>query len=210
MDRRFGSHARRVFIAFLASLFALSVGVVDEGLTSPVSAATAPPSYAVNSTNDTTGGTLCNVQPPTTAAPCTLRAAIAKANGTSGAMITVPAGVYALSLGQLTISKPMTIVGARQQPGATSTTIDGGAKDRVFRVASTGVQIDGLVIQNGKTKSSDGFIGDDGIAGDGGGILVSVGAGLTLLNSTLTGNVATHEGGAIDVDAPTSIKQTTI
>ena len=72
------------------------------------------------------------------------------------------------------------------------------------------MQLDGLVIQNGKTKTNDGFVGDDGVAGDGGGILVSVGAGMTLLNSTLTGNVATHEGGAIDVDAPTTVRQTTI
>ena len=43
----------------------------------------------------------------------------------------------------------MTIIGAEGQPGATATTIDGGAKDRVFKTAATGVTIDGVVIRNG-------------------------------------------------------------
>ena len=169
--------------------------------------------YTVNSTTDSTdaaGTGLCATQPPTTARPCTLRAAIAEANALSGVTIKVPAGVYNLTAGSLAITKPMTIVGAEAQPGPNATTIDGGAKDRVFRVTATGVTIDGVVIRNGKTKSNDGFGGDDNIQGDGGGILVSTGANLTLVKSTVSGNTAVHEGGAIDVDAPTTIKQSTI
>src|SRR4051812_47979492 len=128
------SFPRRASIALLSTVLALSAGIADGAVTSPASAATVA-SYTVNATADATGTNLC----ATPTAQCTLRGAIAKANSTIGATIAVPAGVYVLTLGQLTISKPMTIVGAREQPGATATTIDGGAKDRVFRVASTGV-----------------------------------------------------------------------
>ena len=75
---------------------------------------------------------------------------------------------------------------------------------------ATGVQLDGLVIQNGKTKTTDGFVGDDGSRATAAESWFRSARASTLLNSTLTGNVATHEGGAIDVDAPTSIRQTTI
>src|SRR4051812_43467728 len=70
--------------------------------------------YVVNSTTDATdsaGSGLCATQPPTTAKPCTLRAAIAEGNALSGVTVNIPAGVFALTAGGLTISKPMTIVG---------------------------------------------------------------------------------------------------
>ena len=195
--------ARRASVALLATSLALgTVVTVNGALTTPASAAVT--TYNVNSTTDATGSGLC----ATPTAQCTLRAAVAAANATTGATINVPAGLYSLSKGALTLSKPMTIVGAEKPPGPNATTIDGSAKDRVFRTAATGVTLDGLVIRNGKTKS-DGVFGDDGIAGDGGGILVSSG-GLTIVKSTLSGNVATHEGGAIDADAPTTVRQSTI
>src|SRR6185436_11221761 len=111
----------------------------------------------------------CATQPPTNAAPCTLRAAIAEANALSGVTINVPAGTFTLSAGALNISKPMTIVGAKAQPGANATTIDGAAKDRVFNITATGVTIEGVVIRNGFQSK-----------GDGGGILLNKNAGLTL------------------------------
>ena len=57
-----------------------------------------------------------------------LRAAIAEANALSGVTINVPAGVFTLTVGAITISKPMTIVGAVGQPGPAATTIDGSAQ----------------------------------------------------------------------------------
>src|SRR5262249_6049932 len=129
--------------------------------------ATTVTTFNVTTTADATGS--C------TASKCTLRAAVAAANALSngGGTINVPAGVYNLTLGSLTISKPTTtIVGAKQQPGPAATTIDGGAKDRVFRTAASNVTLDGLVIRNGKAKTTDSIWGDDGIAGDGGAILV--------------------------------------
>ena len=173
--------------------------------------------YVVNSTSDATdsaGSGLCATQPPTTAKPCTLRAAIVEGNAQTGVTVNVPAGVYALTAGGLTISKPMTIVGAANQPGPTATTIDGGGKDRVFKTAATGVTIDGVVIRNGVVPkgSSNYSTGSEGqsfdVSGDGGGILVASGS-LALKRSTLSGNSA-REGGGLDIDAPTTITQSTI
>ena len=105
------ARAVRALVALLASSLALGTVLTAEGaLTTPAAAATA--TYNVNSPTDATGTGLC----ATPTAQCTLRAAVAAANATTGATINVPAGVYTLSLGALTISKPMTIVGRRVSP----------------------------------------------------------------------------------------------
>ena len=199
MFGQFGSrrHSLRLLSAIVAG--ALSAAVVPIG--APVAGAATFTTYTVNSFADTTdaaGSGLCATQPPTTPAPCTLRAAIAEANALSGVTINVPAGTYSLSAGALTISKPMTIVGAQRQPGAQATTVDGGAKDRVFNVTATGVTLDGIVVQNGATSKNNG-----------GGVLVAKGAVLALTRSTIAANSAS-QGAGVEIDGTATITQSTI
>jgi CSLREA domain-containing protein len=183
----------------------------------PAGAATFFSTYSVNSTADTTdaaGTGLCATQPPTTANPCTLRAAITEANSApSPATITfnLPAGTaptFSLSAtnAALTISKPMTIIGAEAPPGSNAaTTIVGGGKDRVFNVTagctattpSVCTTIDGVVVKNGNPN------------GNGGGILVNTGATLNLTKSTLLANAAS-QGAGIENDGTATIAQSTI
>jgi CSLREA domain-containing protein len=188
------ARVRRLGIVALASLMALPALVAAAA---PADATTFT-SYAVNSTADTTGGSLCTVQPPTAATPCTLRAAVAIANTSTGVTINVPAGTYTLSAGALNISKPMTIIGAERQPGASATTIDGAAKDRVFNITATGVTIDGVVARNGAPKT-----------GAGGAIEIAKGATATITKSTVSGSTAT-QGAGIQVDGTATITQDTI
>ncbi|HET9730839.1 MAG TPA: choice-of-anchor Q domain-containing protein, partial [Acidimicrobiia bacterium] len=193
---KFRGATRRAVTLFVVALVAVPVFAA-----APASAATFS-TYVVNSTADTTdaaGTGLCATQPPTIAAPCTLRAAIAEANALTGVTITVPAGAYNLTAGTtLTISKPMTINGAEKQPGANATTIDAGAKSSVFTVNATGVTIDGVVVRNGAAGK-----------GNGGGILVSRNSALTLTKSTVSGNTAS-QGGGIEVDGTATVSQSTI
>jgi hypothetical protein len=188
---------RRSSARVLAALLVLSGVVGVQGLlTSPVSAAT-PSSFTVTSTADGAGS--CSTS--TTPAQCTtLRAAITAANGIAGGggTVSVPAGTYTLSSGALTISKSMTIVGARRQPGAAATTIDGAAKDRVFVVSATGVTIDGVVVRNGLAAKNT----------NGGAILVNKSSALTLTKSTVA-NSSASQGAGIEVDGTATIDQST-
>jgi hypothetical protein len=186
LPRRFGV----VLVATLMTLPAIVAAATPAD-------ATTFTSYAVNSTADTTGGSLCTVQPPTAATPCTLRAAVAIADTSTGVTINVPAGTYTLTANALNISKPMTIVGAEHQPGATATTIDGGAKDRVFNITATGVTIDGVVARNGAPKN-----------GVGGAIEIAKGAVATITKSTISGSTAT-QGAGVEVDGTATITQDT-
>lgn len=126
------------------------------------------------------------------AGACTLRAAIMEANQTTGAVIQLPAGTYALSLprtaegleinGDLNIQQSMTINGA----GAATTIIEGMGAPNPDRVLSVGggatVTISGVTLRNGTAAS-----------GVGGG-LRNAGA-LTLLNVVITGNAGGLTGG---------------
>ncbi len=125
--------------------------------------------FPVTKTADTDDGT-CDPD-------CSLREAIGAANTNPGPDdVTVPAGTYLLSLGQLTVRDDVVIAGA----GQASTTIDGNRSDRVFGIQSgKAVTISNVVIQHG-------FVGYD----DGGGI-VNRGT-LTLTDSTVRNNTASH------------------
>jgi uncharacterized repeat protein (TIGR01451 family)/CSLREA domain-containing protein len=138
--------------------------ILAASLVSSAAAAT----FTVTKTADTAGGT-CD-------SDCSLREAIAAANAAPGPdTVIVPAGTYVLSLGMLTISDDLTLIGA----GETSTVIDGNGTDRVFHVdASPLVQISDLTIQNGYATSSS----------NGGGI-ENAGT-LTLANVTVANNKA--------------------
>jgi CSLREA domain-containing protein len=128
--------------------------------------------FPVTKTADTDDGT-CDPD-------CSLREAIDAANTNPGADdVSVPAGFYLLTLGQLTVSDDVSIAGA----GQAITIIDGNAADRVFEILAPGVvEISDVTIQNGYAFS-----------GGGGGIRnIST---LSLTNSTVSGNIAIPYGG---------------
>ena len=144
-------------------------------------------SFVVTKTEDTADGA-CD-------ADCSLREAIIAANDSPGAdIITVPAGVYVLSLagsgedsaatGDLDIRDDLTLSGA----GATQTIIDaagfGTTPDRVLDIIDPGsglinVHISGATLRNGRL---------DGCASGGG--IEAKNANLTLTNVILFGNRA--------------------
>jgi CSLREA domain-containing protein len=136
--------------------------------------------YVVNGNGDAVdanpGDGVCQTATP---GVCTLRAAVEEANATSGAVIGVPAITITLTLGHLQISRDTSIRGA----GMTRTVVSGGGVSRV------------LVVEDGETNLSDMTI-RDGIAPQGGGILVELGASLVVERCLLVNNQA-NLGGAI-------------
>ncbi len=120
------SNFKPLFIALLA-LFLLTV---------KVSAATPAATFTVNSTADAADANIGNGICATATNVCTLRAAIEEANSnfTVANTINLPAGVYALTLGELEIVSSLTIQGATS--GITE--INGGANSqRIFRYFGT-------------------------------------------------------------------------
>ncbi len=125
---------------------------------------------------------------------CTLRAAIQETNAVAGDdTIILPAGTYPLTLsgldntaalGDLDITQNLTIIGS----GAYATTVRSDVVDRVFDVrGSLAVTLVGLTVKGGHPGTSS----------DGGGILVSTNAHLTLDAVTVSGNQAPGKGGGI-------------
>lgn len=165
----------RLVLTLLAALVVCSGGI-------PITRAD---SLTVTQTTDSADG-ICN-------ADCSLREAITAANATSGAdIITLPAGTYTLTLGDLNITDDVTINGA----GAAVTIIDGNAAARIFDIdplssdsSRVSVTITGVLIQNGRETAEIGPTG----AGLGGGIR-NFGT-LELTNSLVRGNTATGGGG---------------
>ena len=98
----------------------------------------------------------------------------------SGDTITVPAGSYRLSLGALSVSAPMTVLGA----GARATTVFGSGSDRVFDVtaAANPVVIQGLTISGGAASPNNGYFGGN----------VRNSGNLTLLQDTIRRYVETE------------------
>ncbi|MDB5387458.1 MAG: hypothetical protein JWM11_3104, partial [Planctomycetaceae bacterium] len=122
-----------------------------------------------------------------------LREALTAANANSGADdIVFPAdvnGVFNLTQGELEVSDPVAIHGH----GTASTIVDAQNASRVFLLTSTAgnVTFDGMTIADGKTTG-------DGTRYAGAGIGSASHGTLSLLNSTVTGNVTTgiRTGGA--------------
>ena len=132
--------------------------------------------------------------------PCSLRGAIAVAN--SGDIITIPAGVYTLTLAaELSIDKDLTLNGA----GSGDTIIQaraapGVADFRVFEITGGDVAFSGVAVRNGNPSGDGGAISNSGIltltkstvsgnnarGGSSGGGIYSTGT-LTLTNSTVSG-----------------------
>lgn len=123
---------------------------------------------------------------------CTLRAAVAVANAVAGggAVVQLPAGTHLTNRGKggdtgdIDITAPMTIEGPARQPGPAAATITGPGGDRVLEVSAPGVVVSGVVLSGGSART-------------GAGINVSASGGLTLVRSTVLGNTASDEGGAI-------------
>jgi CSLREA domain-containing protein len=113
---------------------------------------------------------------------CSLRDAVSSA--LAGDTVSIPAGTYVLTLGEIPIDQNLTLTGA----GARSTVIDGNAASRVFLVGSANqsaiVGISDLTVRNGLVTDPD----------RGGGILNR--SALTLTRCTVANNRA-FEGGGI-------------
>jgi hypothetical protein len=162
--------------------------------------------FAVNSTadaiDDNTSDDICH----TAAGTCTLRAATMQANRVTspgGAIITVPAGIYLLTIpnggildpdseGDLNLTPPttgsgpgpvITITGA----GAASTIIDGNGIDGVLRINyRRTAQISGVTVRNGKNSDLN-----TGTLGGG----IRNAGNLTLQNVVVRDNEAPAGGG---------------
>jgi len=164
--------------------------------------------FPVTKTADTNDG-ICDPD-------CSLREAIEAANTNPGSDdVTVPAGFYLLTLGQLVVSDEVVIAG----DGQTNTIIDGSAADRVLDVEALSgvVEISSVTIQNGYVSYydsgygvgggirnyadltiSESTVSDNRAALSGGGIS-NVYGNLTLTNSTVSGNFAGDAGGGLDI-----------
>jgi len=148
---------------------------------------------------------LTTIGTPPVAVPglCTLRAAVQEANASPGTdTILIPSGTYTLT-GDIEISDSVVIMVA-----GTNITIDGAGVDRIFRVTNGTVHITGVTLMNGATTTGGAIRNEadltltnvtiiNGTASRGGAISNSVMGTLTINDSTIEGNVATVEGGAI-------------
>lgn len=189
--------------AALSCVVVLLPIVVAPVLTTVVLAA-APPEFIVGTPNDLTTGASCTAGVATSS--CSLRAAVAAANASSAATITVAAGTYVLGggsgsdTGDLLLTKPMTIVGSGKPSGSAATSIVGSG-DRVFDLVSTAtaVTIRGVRISGG----------NPGVNGSGGGIRTAASSNLTLVESTVTANSA-KEGAGVHNSGTLTLERTTL
>ena len=158
-------------------------------------------------TVDTTADTVDNVTGDGICADsgghCSLRAAVQEANALGGSsVISLPAGTYTLSLGQLLFTADISLSGA----GARTTSIIQGGVQRVIEVSAGTSVISGVLIQGGDTLSTSG----EPNAGVGGGIWIDNPGTLTVTHSTITHNVASASGGGIDNNGTLSVDHSTI
>lgn len=160
---------------------------------------------------------------PGTDDDCSLRGAVIAANGATGAdTITIPRGTYTLMIaaaggtdandgttGDLDILDDVTITGA----GARSTTVTGGEgfDDRIFDVPPE-IEGDGDVAEVPSevvAEISGVTISGGNVLNFGGGVR-NAGAGLTLDESTVSGNSSGGDGGGIRNDGVLSIARVTV
>jgi hypothetical protein len=183
----------------LAALLALATtaGLLPVAAAGASAGQTSPPRFVVDAPADAVDVAPGDGACATATGACSLRAAVAEANATSGAVIELPAGTYRLDggagsdTGDLDLRRPMTVAAAGPA------TVDGAARDRVLDVLAPGVIVAGVVVTGGAAR-------------DGAGINVAGGAGLTLRDSTLVANTATNEGGGIANAGSTTVSGSTI
>ena len=202
---------RRCAVSF-GSAVAVLLGLLVAGMPT---AGAAPP-FTVNSTLDERDAATDGQCVSTPSGVCTLRAAVEEINNLGGSgNITVPAGTYVLTLGDIDITRSPGISGA----GAGSTIVSGAGSARVFEImAGAFAYVEKMTIRNGVGGASTVFPGHihggaihnhgtlilvdssvtDSRADSGGGI-TNAGTGvLTLVNVTITGNTATRLGGGVE------------
>lgn len=127
----------------LASLFALLAGTILPSLPTP----RAPHStWVVTKTTDTNDG-MCD-------SDCSLREAIALANAAPNEdAVTLPAGVYRLTLGQLLIANPLVLSGALSP----TTIIHASPNDSALRInTAVSVTVTGVTIRGGHSIGGGG------------------------------------------------------
>jgi predicted outer membrane repeat protein len=127
-----------------------------------------------------------------TTIPCSLRDAVTYANANAGTTISVPAGTYTLTSGELALSADMTITGA----GASSTFVQhqGNTSFRIVHQTAGTATITGLTLRYG-------FAG----GGSNGGAVYAAGTALTLNSSTISNSGADFGGGGIYVNSGTTV-----
>jgi hypothetical protein len=118
---------------------------------------------------------------------------------TAGGTVYIAAGTY-IETSMIVIDKSVTING-----DTNSTILDGNNNHRLFKIDfGKTVTMNYLIIRNGKAD------GGDGNGTDGGGVLNSANATLTLNNCTISGNTADSGGGGIDNMGPLTLNNSTI
>jgi hypothetical protein len=153
--------------------------------------------YVVNTNVDPVSPDLvCTPEP----GGCTLRDALDDALPAD--RVIVPAGTYSLAQNGPLVPQGDTIVGA----GARTTIIDAGGVGKAIEISSTsGNQVSGVTLRNGGGQSQ---------IGAGGAVLVvgaSTAAGLTLTNVAVTGSRSTVGGGGVaSLNATLTIVNSTI
>lgn len=178
--------------------------------------------FVVNNTGDTH-----NVGPgcADSGGNCTLRAAVEAANADAPNVdaITLPAGTYVLTLGELPVTNSMLISGAA---GGTTSIIDGNAMSTIFHISgNASLELANAVIRNAVSTHASGYGGavyvENGtltaggvtLTGNsatyGGGIYVDTTGSLWLTSSTLTANHATSEGGGVYAEGPSNFRDDT-
>jgi CSLREA domain-containing protein len=184
--------------ALLRLLCALTLTVSALVLSHPPAAAAA--AFTVTKTSDSKDD-VCNRD-------CSLREAIIAAHRNPGVdTITLPAGLYRVTLSDLDITSSLHIIGA----GAAATIIESNGQDRVVEVRpDTTVTIRNVTIRNGQVSAANGAgilnngtltLSESVVSGnrsqDGRGGGISNAGALTLTHSTVSGNAA-HSGGGIE------------
>ena len=146
-----------------------------------------------------------------------LRQALTIANDGDIIDATGVSGVITLSTGVLVVNKNVAING----PGADVLAVDGNTASTVFQVNANGpVAISDVTIRNGQGNFGGGILNNDvgaltvisstvsgNMAPFGGGIYN--GGGLTIVNSTLSGNTASSEGAGVYNAATLTISNST-
>lgn len=188
-------------------------------------AGSADSTFEVDSFADQVDSDLVDVLCQTAAGTCTLRAAVMQANVNPGdAFIHLPAGLFQLTRlptgandadsGDLNLTKSTAqgsihIFGA----GATSTIVDGGDLDRIFRVKDgTTARIEDLTVRNGNASHGGGILVEgritlvgvrvtENLAGYGGGVYLHTGAPVSLRFTDIVANEASSSGGGLYLSA---------
>ena len=201
-----GSSTRRFKACDVALLVPILAAAVLLGTTGAIAAPQAL-SFTVNTTADTNDANLGNSLCADSGGMCSLRAAIQELNARwtagdhSSQTVTLPAGTYTLSLGEIPINANVSVSGA----GSSTTIVQAAtapntATNRVFNTNTSSIGVDvalsGLWIRHGKRTGSSSQGG--GVRGNGLDAATSMRSGsLTLSSCRVSDNVSDLHGGGI-------------